>query len=185
MLRVLALTARRARSQTCEQCLSRFSWYFFLLFLLEDHPQRREDGHTVAAGQVVLQVSDKLQPLQAAAAVPTGSVQALLPEDWLWSGHLPSVCEALCSPQRPQRPHSPGACSPVSPTTLKSRPFCGRTLPRAEHLRAQRLKPEVELAGQVLALVACRLINFSESQSPSMQNKTGNSFSRLGFVRFA
>lgn len=144
MLRVLALPAHRARSQTCEQCLSQFAWYFFLLFLLEDHPQRRNDGHTVAAGHVVLQVSDKLQALQAASAVPTGSVQALLPEDRLWSRHLPSVCEAFCSPQRPQRPHSPGACNPVSPITLKLSPFCRMTLPRAEPLRAQCLKPEVE-----------------------------------------
>lgn len=56
----------------------------FFCFLLEDHPpQGREDGHTVAAGHVVLlvlQVNGKLQPLQA-SAVPTGSLQVLLPED--------------------------------------------------------------------------------------------------------
>ena len=56
----------------------------FFCFLLEDHPpQGREDGHAVAAGHVVLlvlQVHDKLQPLQA-SAVPTGSLQVLLPED--------------------------------------------------------------------------------------------------------
>lgn len=98
----------------------------------------------VAAGHVVLQVSDKLQPLQAAAAVPTGSAQALLPEGWLWSGHLPSVCEALCPPPETTASPQPRGLQPRVAHHPEIAPFLRMTLPRAEHLRVQHLKPEAE-----------------------------------------